>query len=125
MYVYRLLQVVAMAHKKAYDSHVEILIKCLPMDDALFITKLSSHNLLPGDNPSKIKSLSTPAEKASYFLTHVIQPSLDIDDISDFDNLLSVMEDCGYNYVKKLSCKIKSEIYKPADIKSGISGTFV
>jgi len=125
MYVYKLLQVVAMAHKKAYDSNVEKLMKCLPMDDTLFIAKLSVHNLLPGDTGSKVVLQVTQAEKALYFLSHVIKPALDIDDISGFNNLLLIMEDCGYDHVKYLSCKIKSEICKPGDIKSDISGIFI
>ena len=99
-----------MEHRKAYDNHVEKLVKCLPMDDAHFITTLSAQKLLPGDTENKIKNLSTPAEKASYFLSHVIRPALDIDDTSDFEKLLTIMQNCGYNHVQKFAGIIKFEI---------------
>ena len=67
-----------MAHIQAYQNHLEKLVKCLPMDDAYFITKLSAQELLPGNIDSKIKALSTQADKAMYFLSNVIKPALDI-----------------------------------------------
>ena len=99
-----------MEHRNAYDNHVEKLVKCLPMDDAHFITMLSAQKLLPGDTESKIKSFPTQAEKALYFLSHVIKPALEIDDISDFENLLTIMLKCGYNHVQKLAGTIKFKI---------------
>ena len=99
-----------MAYRSAYDNHVEKLVRCLPMDDALFITSLSAQKLLPGDNKSKIENLSTQAEKTSYFLSHVIKPALDINDTSVFETLLTIMQNCGYIYVQKLASTIKFEI---------------
>ena len=99
-----------MAHRKAYDDYVEILVKCLPMEDAHFITMLSAQKLLLGDTENKIEKLSTQAEKASHFLSHVIKPALDIDETSDFEKLLTIMQNCRYNYVKKLAGTIKLEI---------------
>ena len=99
-----------MAYIRTYQNHVEKLVKCLPMDDTHFITKLSAQQLLPGDTKDKIKTLSTQADKASYFLDHVIKPALDINDISDFDELLSIMQNCGYKHVEKLAVTIKDEI---------------
>ena len=95
--------------KAVYDSYVEKLVKCLPMDDAYFIAKLSTQQLLPGDTESKIKALATQADKASYFLNHVIKPALSIDDTSEFNKLLCIMQECGYNHVKSLSYKIQYE----------------
>ena len=96
----------------AYEKYVDKLVKCLPMDDALFITELNKRKLLPGDTSSRLKALRTQADKAVYFLDHVIKPALDIDDISSFDDLLSVMEHCGYSHVERLACNIQSEINK-------------
>ena len=107
-----------MAHIRAYQNHLEKLVKCLPMDDTLFTTKLSAQQLLPGDTESRIKALSTQADKASYFLTHVIQPALGIDETSDFDKLLSIMHTCGYNHVQKLAVTIKCEIDKSDEINT-------
>ena len=80
------------------------------MDDTCFIAKLSAKGLLPGNNESVIIDLSTPAEKAAYFLSHVIKPALDIDDCYDFNILLSIMQDCSYHHVQNLCCNIQSDI---------------
>ena len=108
-----------MTHKEAYDKYYENLVKCLPLGDALFIAKLSTYNLFPGDTSDQLKALSTQAAKASYFLGHVIEPALDIDSTSSFDHLLSAMEQCDYANVKKLSSIIKSEIDKANNIEPG------
>ena len=106
-----------MAHLRAYQNYLEKLVKCLPMDDTHFITKLSAQELLPGDIESKIKTSPTQADKASYFLSHVVKPALDIDEASDFDELLSIMQSCGYKHVRKLAITIKDEINKSDEIK--------
>ena len=93
-------------YKEAYEKYVERMVDCLPMDDPLFISKLSECHLLP----EHIKeALPAQMAKASYFLNHMIKPVLDTDDISRFDNLLSVMGDSDYANVKTLADKIKSE----------------
>ena len=114
-----------MAHREAYHNHVEKLVKCLPMDDTHFITKLSGQQLLPGDTESKIKALPIQADKALYFLSHVIKPALDIDDTSDFEKLLSIMLSCGYNHVQNLAGTIKFGIYNSDETESPVSGTYV
>ena len=108
-----------MTHMEAYDNYVEKLMKCLPMDDTHFIIKLSTQKLLPGNTQNKIETLSTQADKASYFLNHIIKPALEISETCTFHKLLSVMEDCGYVYVENLSHKIKSEIDKQTEQTSG------
>ena len=95
---------------RVYEGCMEKLVKCLPMDDTLFVTKLSSCKLLPGDTNDQLKALPTQSAKSSYFVDHVIKPALEIDDTSSFDDLLSVMEHCGYVHVEKLAFKIKSEM---------------
>ena len=75
-----------MAQLKLYENYVEKLVKCLPMNDAHFIAKLSAKQLLPGDTEDKIKSSQTQPDKASYFLCHVIKPALDIGNFSGFKN---------------------------------------
>ena len=101
-----------MSLKAIYINYIDKLVKCLPMDDTCFITKLSTQRLLPGDTESNIKSLSIQTEKALYFLSHVIEPALDIDDTSGFKKLLSVMQECDYEHVKKLSSQISDDIVK-------------
>ena len=108
-----------MTHKEAYEEYAVKLIKCLPMEDTLFIAKLSEHKLLPGTTKDHIETLPIKAKKASYFLDHVIKPALDIDDTSSFDSLLSIMEHCGYVHVENLACKIRSKIDKVTITESG------
>ena len=105
--------------KTIYGKYVVKLVECLPMDDTLFITKLAAQQLLPGDTESKIKTLFTQADKASYFLNHVIKPALVIDDTSGFKKLLSIMQECDYEYVKKLSSQISDDI-DAIKLKAGI-----
>ena len=90
------------------------------MDDPSFTAMLCSCDLLPGNMSYELKRLPTQTEKAWYFLDHVIKSALDIDDNSKFDNLLSVMEHCGYAYVEKLSSEIKSEIDNTNNIEPGM-----
>ena len=97
---------------ETYEKYVTKLTKCLPMNDTVFIANLFIHKLLFGDTIDKLHAISTQAEKASYFLDHVIKPALDIDDTSSFHTLLSVMQQCGYVHVEKLASDINSEICK-------------
>ena len=99
-----------MTQTEAYEKYSEKIIKCLPMNDTLFIAELFKYKLLPGDANNQLEALSTPGKKAHYLLNHVIKPALDFDDTSSFDNLLSAMEHCGYDHVKKLTREIKSQI---------------
>ena len=104
-----------------FEKYTEKLIEYLPMDDPTFTAKLSDHKLLLGAINSQLKALPTQADKAWYFLNHVIKPALDNDDNSSFDNLLSVMEHCDYTHVEKLSSEIKSEIDKASGTEPGMS----
>ena len=100
-----------MSHiKKLYENYYAKLVACLPMDDAFFIANLCGNQLLPGDTDSTLKSKSSRAEKALYFLSQVIKPALDIDDTSDFTKLLTIMKECDYNHVRTLSQKIIDDI---------------
>ena len=99
-----------MAYKEVYQRYFSKLIKCLPMDDASFLAMLSEHELLPGDTEGKVKSLATQTEKATYFTSHVIKPSLEVDSRVYFDKLLLVMSESGYKHVEEIAGKIESEI---------------
>ena len=79
------------------------------MDDGLFMALLSEHELLPGDMENKIKAEATQVEKATYFINHVIKPSLDIDSTVYPEQLLVAMKESDYVHVKELANKIKSE----------------
>ena len=99
-----------MAYKEVYQRYFIKLIKCLPMDDTLFFAMLSKHELLPGDTEDKLKCLTPQIEKATYFMSHVIKPSLEVDSKVYLDKLLLVMSESGYKHVEEIAGKIKCEI---------------
>ena len=109
-----------MTHKEAFDKYSEEMVNCLPMNDALFIAKLSTFNLLPGNTNDQLQALPTQADKALYLLNHVIKRALAIKDTSSFESLLSVMEQCGYDHVKRIACIMKSQISKGNNMDSGM-----
>ena len=83
------------------------------MDDAVFIAKLFSNDLLPGDLKNQLKLLHrTLADKAVLFLDSVIEPSVTNDGGSSFDKLLNVMEDSEYSHVKQLAKQIRTSLKK-------------
>ena len=109
-----------MTHKEAFDKYSEDMVKCLPMNDTLFIAKLSTFNLLPGNTNDQLQGLPTQADKTLYLLNHVIKPALAISDTASFENLLSVMEQCGYDHVKRIACIIKSQINRGSSMDLGM-----
>ena len=90
------------------------LVKTLPMDDAVFTAELYSSNLLPTDLKEHIEShaaLPTLAGKASYFLDHMIKPSVTSDEGGrQFYELLRVMDDSDYQGVKELAKQIRDAL---------------
>ena len=95
---------------KIFQQFYSKLVTTLPMNDAIFIAKLYSRDLLPGDLKEHLGSLSTSARKASYFLDHVIQPSVTNGTGGRFDDLLKVMEDSDYQGVKELTKQIRDSL---------------
>ena len=79
------------------------LVGLLPMDDGMFMAKLYSAGLLPGDLWNKVKSESTSVDKAAHFLLCGIQ-----NDADNFNKLLTIME-CDDNRLKKLAEMICGE----------------
>ena len=67
----------------------------------------------------RVESLPTKSEKASYFLDHVIKPSVTSDDGSSFDKLLNVMEDSDHQGVKELAELIRTSLRKRSDSDNG------
>ena len=88
------------------------------MDDAVFIAKLFSNNLLSGYLKNQLK-FRLPADKAALFLDSVIEPSVTSDDGSSFDKLLSVMEDCEYQHVRELAEQIRNILQGRSDDDNG------
>ena len=86
------------------------LVNILPMNDVTFTAQLFSSKLLPGNVKDQVKSQATQVDKATYFLDHVIKPSLTSGVGSSFNKLLKVMEDSEYDDVKELSKQIRSRL---------------
>ena len=95
------------------------LVKTLPMNDALFIAKLYSRDLLPDDVKEHVQSLPTRASKAMHFLDHVIKPSVTTGVGSSFDQLLNVMEDSDHQGVKELAKLIRTSLGKRSSSDNG------
>ena len=97
-----------MSTSEVFKQFFAKLAKSLPMDDPIFVAELFSHDLLPGDHYDQVESRSTRADKAVYFLNHVIKPTIIID-VGSFNELLNVMEDSEYN-IKELAKQIRSKL---------------
>ena len=99
---------------KIFQKFYPKLVKTLPMNDPIFMAELYARNLLPHNLKEHIESLPTSANKSSYFLDHVIKPSVSSGDASSeasrFDELLNVMEDSEYQGVKELAKLIRDSI---------------
>ena len=80
------------------------LVEKLPLNDVKFRAKLCSAGLLPGNLKEEIQSKPTPAEKAEHFLDYGIK-----NDTESFRKLLTIMEDCNDDHLKKLAEKIYRE----------------
>ena len=90
------------------------LVKKLPMDDAIFTAQLFSHDLLPGDAKEQVEAKATRADKTTYFLDHMIKPSLANTFVGSFNKLLKVMEDSEYEDVKELAKLITTRLIEGA-----------
>jgi len=91
-----------MSTSEVFKQFFAKLAKSLPMDDVIFVAELFSHDLLPGDHYDQVESRSTRAERAVYFLSHVIKPAITTD-IGSFNELLNIMEDSEFPNAKKLA----------------------
>ena len=80
------------------------------MNDAVFVAKLFSNDLLPGDLKNQLKLVHrTPADKAILFLDSVIEPSVTSGGGGSFDKLLNVMED---SHLRELAVQIRTSLPK-------------
>ena len=97
---------------EVYEKNLEKLVKVLPMNDVEFTTQLKSNKILPDSVDAHIKSQSLPTEsdKVDYYLKNVIKKSLDIGETEELNNLITVMEKCGYAHVERLAKAMKSDL---------------
>ena len=93
-------------------KYIDKLVKALPMDDVIFTTWLASNGTPPDSAATHIKSLPTQPDKTGYYLKKVIKTSLDIDETTEFNKLITVMEKCGYSHVERMANKIKLDLDK-------------
>ena len=108
-----------MSTSAVFKEFYSKLVKTLPMNDAIFIAELYSHDLLSNDLKAHIESLTTEGRKAMYFLDHVIKPSVTSDIGSSFDKLLNVIEDSEYQGVKELAEQIRTSVRKRSNSDNG------
>ena len=96
---------------EVFQQFYSKLVETLPMDDAVFVAKLFSNDLLPGDLKNQLKLVHrTSADKAVLFLDSVIEPSVTSDGGSSFDKLLHVMEYSEYQHLKELVVQIRTSL---------------
>ena len=95
------------------------LVETLPMSTT-FIAKLYSCGILPRELKNKLNLLQgTPEEKATLFLDSAIEPSVISGVGSSFDKLLTVMEDCDYEYVKDLAKLVRTSLRRSSNSDNG------
>ena len=80
------------------------LVKQLPLDDVVFFTKAKQADLFPSNTGDSIKAKYTSADKASYFLQHVIEPGAE----EYLPKLLKVMKESGFANVVRLAADIQA-----------------
>ena len=95
---------------EVYEKNLGKLVKVLPMNDVEFTTQLKSNKILPDGVDAHIKSLPTESDKVDYYLKNVVKKSLDIGDTEELNNLIIVMEKCGYTHVERLAKAMKSDL---------------
>ena len=97
--------------RELFDHYYQGLVHCLPMKNSTFVSQLRKFNLISGNEVSTaLESLSTSAEKASYFLDCVIKPSLAVSGDTCFSTLLTVMTESTMDNVVELAETIKTEL---------------
>jgi len=98
--------------KEVFIQFYPKLVAVLPMSDALFMAKLYSQDLLPGDSKAQIEAKPTTAERASCFLDTVIERGF-VDDNTNptFYSLLSIMQENDDPLLRSLAETIKKSNY--------------
>jgi len=101
---------VAMAGKtmtEVFEQYYQGMLYCFPMKDVNFVEILNNQGFLPAHMQATLESLDKSIERASYFLDYFIKPDLDV----CFDKLLTVMIESGYDNLRDLATKMKSELF--------------
>ena len=93
-----------------FEDFIPQLQETLPMNKAIFLSKLKQSGLLSDDFMAKLKSIPSVKDKAECLLYDVILPTLP-DDTTSLDKLLGVMEAYYNDDVKKLASELCTRCY--------------
>ena len=101
-----------MSELSVYNHFLPQLTKSLPMKDPSFLAKLAEKELFYGNTKSKVKSYSTDAEAAEYFLDKIIEEPLRYEDpdTEPFEKLLKAIEEFDNQPLKKVAVKIRQKL---------------
>jgi len=99
-----------MTSLKVFNKFNEKLVTSLPMKDVIFLAKLTSRELFPGDLKDQVKEKSSLAEAADHFLDNSIKKDLKNDVDESFFKLLSAMEEFSPQ-LKTLAAEIRDQLY--------------
>ena len=80
------------------------------MSDAVFIAKLYSNDLLPGDMKATIESIPTASQRTTKLLDNVIKPTIDSNNSTRLGVLLEVMKDSEDDNLRRLAGTILSAL---------------
>ena len=101
---------------EVFKQFNEILIKSLPMKDVMFLAKLNSKGLFPGDLKAQVKSQSTSTEAADYLLDNKIAIDLKSGNDKSFIQLLSsAMEEFNISIATEIKGKLSKEVSPTGD----------
>ena len=92
--------------KKVYRDYYSVLVRTLPMEDAIFDSLLYTKELFSGDLRNQVTSKNTCAEKAKHFLDNAIEKSLCL----TFSLLLDAMIEYNSIYINRLVKEIKQKL---------------
>ena len=94
---------------KVFNSFNERLITSLPMRDVIFLAKLTSRELFPGDLKNQVKEKSSMAEAVDHFLDNSVRKDLINNKDDSFIKLLSAMEEYSPQ-LKILATEIRDQL---------------
>lgn len=92
--------------KEVFKDFYPKLLEIVPVD--CIIPHFYSKRLLSSVHKGKLDSLSTNKERIKYFLDEVIEPSLKIGYVDQFDEMLAIMMKSDDPAVKFLANEIKN-----------------
>ena len=99
-----------MSTSEVFKQFYVELVTMLPVDDTMFLAKLFSCDLLPGNLMNKVEAERTPADKAMCFLDGKIKHDISNGDDRSFNKLLDIMEESGNDSLKHLAMKVKTAL---------------